>query len=346
MLLTHIPLDVKALLRNDSFSHEDVNFSHARAEYEEHSMIRSLDALRVFVAVAQEKNMTLAAERLFVTPGAVSKRIRDLEQDLGAPLFDRQHNSVQLTTKGNELYRVSQSLFDTLSSALSTFEQPTASDAPLVVSCEPTITMQWLIPRLPDFYARHPEITLHLFAAGGPVDFQASSIDLALRRDDFAWGSDVFTCRVADEITGVVTSPGLAASAHGGWTILHTASRPTAWAPWRARVQQKARIDRELEFEHFYLSLQAARAGLGFALGSIYMVADQIETGELVAPMGFIADGSSYWLLSPSSIDDDDRKRLFRNWLIDALDKTSQAQPASHRTTRGPAEGRTHEKSS
>ncbi|WP_277810407.1 LysR substrate-binding domain-containing protein [Chromohalobacter canadensis] len=292
-------------------------------------MIRSLDALRVFVAVARAENMTVAAERLFVTPGAVSKRIRDLEQELGAQLFERQHHSVRLTAKGTELYRVSQSLFDTLSSALATFEQPIASNTPLVVSCEPTITMQWLIPRLPDFYAQHPDITLHLFAAGGPMDFQATSIDLALRRDDFEWGPDVFTYRVADEITGVVASPGLPASANARQTILHTTSRPSAWTPWRSRFRQTASIDRELEFEHFYLSLQAARAGLGFAMGSIYMVADQIETGELVAPMGFIADGSSYWLLSPSSIDSDARKRAFLGWLIDALGKTAQAQLAN-----------------
>ncbi|WP_458692905.1 LysR substrate-binding domain-containing protein [Modicisalibacter radicis] len=74
------------------------------------------------------------------------------------------------------------------------------------------------------------------------------------------------------------------ASANARQTILQTTSRPSAWTPWRSRFRQTASIDRELEFEHFYLSLQAARAGLGFAMGSIYMVADQIETGELVAP--------------------------------------------------------------
>ncbi|MCK0744065.1 LysR family transcriptional regulator [Chromohalobacter nigrandesensis] len=288
-------------------------------------MIRSLDALRVFVEVARAQSMTVAADRLFVTPGAVSKRVRELERDLGATLFDREHHTVRLTAKGAELYRVSQNLFDTLSSALTTFDQDVDTDIPLVVSCEPTITMQWLIPRLPDFYALHPNITLHLLAAGGPVDFQSTSIDLALRRDDFSWGPGVFACRVADEITGVVASPSMANSDREVVTILHTASRSSAWRPWRARFLSQARIDRELEFEHFYLSLKAARAGLGYAIGSIYMVADQTVSGELEAPMGFIADGSSYWLLSASCIESDERKRAFCSWLIEALAQTATA---------------------
>lgn len=286
-------------------------------------MIRSLDALRVFVTVARAHSMTAAADRLFVTPGAVSKRIRDLERELGTPLFDREHHAMRLTPKGVELYRVSQNLLDTLSSALTTFEQPVAADKPLVVSCEPTIAMQWLIPRLPDFYAQHPRITLHLFASGGPVDFQASAIDLALRRDDFEWGPEVFACRVADEITGIVASPAMVHSTSAARAMLHTTSRPSAWRPWRARLQQAWAVDRELEFEHFYLSLQAARAGLGVAVGSVYMVADQISAGELEAPMGFIADGSSYWLLSAAPIDSDERKIAFHHWLAAALCETA-----------------------
>ena len=70
-------------------------------------MIRSLDALRVFVAVARAQSMTTAAAQLFGTPGAVSKRIRDLERELGAQLFEREHHVIRLTRRGRELYRVS-----------------------------------------------------------------------------------------------------------------------------------------------------------------------------------------------------------------------------------------------
>src|SRR3546814_8103491 len=55
-----------------------------------------------------------------------------------------------------------------------------------VLSCEPTLLMRWLIPRWPDFQARHPGIDVHLVAGGGPFSF-ANGIDLAIRRDDFPW---------------------------------------------------------------------------------------------------------------------------------------------------------------
>ncbi|MBS63924.1 LysR substrate-binding domain-containing protein [Salinisphaera sp.] len=277
-------------------------------------MIRSLDALRVFIAVARAQSMTVAAEQLFVTPGAVSKRIRDLERELGARLFEREHHVVRLTNKGRELYRVSQDLFDTLANTLTAFEKTTDFDQPLVVSCEPTIAIRWLIQRLPAFYRAYPHITLHLFAAGGPVDFRASAIDVALRRDDFDWGPALYSRRIADEITGIVGLPEAAADT-SPCTILHTSSRPSAWQAWRPQLAKWRPIERELTFEHFYLSLQAARAGLGFGIGSVYMVEQQIGAGELEAPLGFKADGSAYWLLCPSPIDHDPRKRALVDWL-------------------------------
>ncbi|WP_348761961.1 LysR family transcriptional regulator [uncultured Salinisphaera sp.] len=285
-------------------------------------MIRSLDALRVFVAVARAHSMTTAATQLFVTPGAVSKRIRDLERELGTRLFEREHHSVRLTTRGRELFRVSQDLFDTLADTLTSFDGPADFEQPLVVSCEPTIAIQWLIPHLSAFYRAHPEITLHLFAAGGPVDFHGSAIDIALRRDDFDWGPAVYSHRVGEEITGIVGSPELA-SQTPPVTILHTSSRPSAWDAWYQRLEQWRAVDLELTFEHFYLSLQAARSGLGFAIGSVYMIEQQIDAGELHAPLGFKADGSAYWLLSPSPIDDDPRKCALVAWLKQAMNETA-----------------------
>ncbi len=75
-------------------------------------------------------------------------------------------------------------------------------------------------------------------------------------------------------------------------------------------------------FEHFYLSLQAALAGMGAAMGSIYMVEEDVRDGRLCAPHGFTADGSSYVLLSPVPLDSDPRRLHFAQWVRDEMQKT------------------------
>lgn len=71
----------------------------------------------------------------------------------------------------------------------------------------------------------------------------------------------------------------------------------------------------DMYFEHFYLSIQAAVAGLGVAMASQWMVADEIENGVLVAPEGFRADGSAYYLLSAEPFEADERKQRFLAWI-------------------------------
>ena len=127
----------------------------------------ALGTLRFFEAAARLGSFVQAAAELHVTHGAVSRQIRLLETSLGTPLFERRNRGVFLTPAGAQLRDAVQLAFERLDAALEAVRQP-VRQGPLVVSCEPTIAMKWLIPRLGDFYQRHPEVQLHLFASGGP----------------------------------------------------------------------------------------------------------------------------------------------------------------------------------
>lgn len=292
-------------------------------------MIRSLDALRVFVAVARNQSISGAAKELFVTPGAVSRRMKDLEEELGFPLFERQGRNIALTQRGIQLQHSCQQLFQSLKTTLDTLEQPSDEYAPLVISCEPTITMLWLIPRLPRFYEVHPELSVHVYAAGGPIDFWSTGADIALRRDDFIWDASIYSEAVAPEMIGPVCSGRSSRALHDETeiTLLHTRTRPQAWELWRQRTGFRMPASKQLNFEHFYLSLQAARAGLGVAISSIYMTSDQLQNEELYAPFDFVADGSQYHLLAATPIDSDYRKAAFRDWLVAEMKRTADSIP-------------------
>ncbi|PJC99653.1 LysR family transcriptional regulator [Janthinobacterium sp. BJB1] len=281
----------------------------------------ALGSLRFFEAAARLGSFVQAADELHVTHGAVSRQIRLLEASLGTALFERRNRGVFLTAPGAQLRDAVQQAFERLDAALDAVRQP-ARPAPLVVSCEPTIAMKWLIPRLGDFYQRHPGVPLHLYAAGGPVAFQRDAVDVALRRNDFAWDGGLHVEKVCDEWIAPVCAPALLRQGRlelSAQRLLHTASRPAAWAHWRAAGTDDGSSSDSQTYEHFYLSLQAACAGLGVAIGSIFMVREEIDSGRLVAPLGFRRDGSGYVLLSPLPFDGDARRTTLLHWLREQM---------------------------
>ncbi|EJT86173.1 LysR family transcriptional regulator [Pseudomonas putida S11] len=143
--------------------------------------------------------------------------------------------------------------------------QQQARDNVLVLSCEPTIAMRWLIPRLPRFHAAHPDLQLHLVAAGGPLDFARSGVDLAIRRDDFHWDKQLYNQKICDEWIGPVCHPTVPLQLEGQ-RLLHSATRPDAWPNWLRLSGQQVRHTERSDYQHFYLSIQAASAGLGLAM--------------------------------------------------------------------------------
>lgn len=291
-----------------------------------------LNSLRMFEVAARHSSFVRAAQELCVTHGAVSRQIKQLESVLGLELFERRNRAVFLTSKGTILFEACVEAMNTLRQSISKLKTP-SNNSPLVLSCEPTIAIRWLVPRLPDFHARYPEQQIHLLTAGGKVNFARDRVDVALRRNDFNMGAECYVESVAPEMVGPVCSSALIASK--GETnsditlskqrILHSKSRPTAWDLWHERSGIAIASQSVEHFEHFYLSLQAAGAGFGVAVGSIYMVEGDLADGRLVAPFGFIADGSEYVLLSPAPFPSDPRRLVFLDWIRYEMGKTRHA---------------------
>lgn len=292
---------------------------------EKNSQIRTklppLNSLRVFEVAARHKSFVLAAHELHVTHGAVSRQVKQLEAQLEVALFERRNRAVFLTPQGYLLYEVCRQVMQTLADAVQKIKRPDTDKQPLVLSCEPTIAIRWLIPRLPGFRQRHPEFELHLMTAGGNVAFASDRIDVALRRNDFNWDKHCHAEPVAPEITGPVCSPSqvasfkLALERSQPLRLLKSRTRPLAWKRWKDVTGRTIDFHDEEIYEHFYLSLQAASAGLGVTVGSIYMVEDDIRDGRLHAPFGFVPDGSEYVLISPIPFQEDKRLLILLDWM-------------------------------
>ncbi|MET9652348.1 LysR substrate-binding domain-containing protein [Streptomyces sp. JL2001] len=280
-----------------------------------------LNTLLPFEATVRHASMTRAAQELHVTHGAVSRQIQNLEKALGTPLFERGTRVLHPTPQAHRLAAAVRDALDRLDTAAREVSRRERA-GPLALSCEPTLLMRWLIPRLPDLAARVPGLTVHLSAGGGPVSFDGDTVDVALRRDDFPVPGQVSRTPLFLERIGPVCSPELAeritgARGFAGVTILHAATRPGAWDDWQRLTRRRVEGAAQQTFEHFYLALQAAVAGVGVAIGPYALVHDDLVNGQLVAPFGLMADGTGYHLLSPRPPEQDDRVALLLGWLRD-----------------------------
>lgn len=268
-------------------------------------------ALRCFEAAARLEHFSRAAAELHLTHGAVSRAVRLLEDELGVPLFERRSRRVFLTDAGRTLAQAVGQGLDLMRQAITELRARARQERRWVLSCEPTLLMRWLIPRWPGFQARHPELDLHLVAGGGPFSF-ASGIDLAIRRDDFPWPPGCHAESLFPEQIGPVCRPDKVGtwftSSKSGMVLkadaphLHTRTRPDAWQTWATAAARPVATAAGQTFDHFYFSLQAAVAGLGEAIGPWHLVRDDLDSGVLVAPLGFVSDGSRYCLLSPQPV--------------------------------------------
>ncbi|MFI7005347.1 LysR substrate-binding domain-containing protein [Streptomyces sp. NPDC050145] len=285
------------------------------------SALPPLNTLLPFEATVRHASMTAAAQELHVTHGAVSRQIQNLERALGTSLFERKTRALRPTPQARQLAAVVRDALDQIDAAARQFAHR-APAGPLTLSCEPTLLMRWLIPRLPDLAVDVPDVAVHLSAGGGPVFFERDDIDLAIRRDDFPFPEEASRTRLFAERIGPVCRPDLAAllTGPGGTSqvpLLHTGTRPQAWDDWRRITGTPTEpASGEQILEHFYLTLQAATAGVGVAIAPYAVAHDDLERGQLVAPFGFVPDGTSYHLLSRRSPEQDERVQRLTAWLL------------------------------
>ncbi|WP_372343483.1 LysR substrate-binding domain-containing protein [Streptomyces sp. KL116D] len=222
-----------------------------------------------------------------MTHGAVSRQAR-LERALGVERQPRAGPRALVPTPAARRLAatVRDALDDTETAAREIARRPPTG--PLTLSCEPTLLMRWLIPRLPDLAERAPGASpLHLVAAGGRPLRAGRRIDLAIRRDDFPFPADTHATRLFAEHVGPVHRPDCPAAG----TLLHTATRPDAWDDWRRRTGSRSR-PRRTDLEHFSLSPAGRRLGVRRHRHRPYaLVHDDLARGALTAPCGFVSGG-------------------------------------------------------
>ncbi len=278
-----------------------------------------LNALQVFVSAARAKNLTRAAERLHLTVSALSHQVRTLEQRLGYTLFRRGPRGLALTPEGARLLdRVAPHL-DAIDNALRPMR--TRRENVLSLSALPSMASSWLMPRLPRFVARHPELELNLDSSIELVDFADCRFDAALRYGPGQWDGVVSELLFEEWLTPVA-SPSLLAGRKrpkleelADWPLL---CPEDPWSLWFEKFGGTPPTRFVASFSDSETRQRAAVEGIGVALGRMTMVRPLLENGLLIAPFPErLRARFAHYLVYPQRAREHGAFRVFREWLLE-----------------------------
>jgi len=275
----------------------------------------SLNALRAFEAMARTGRATIAAEELSVTHSAVSRQVKSLEAALGVRLFQGPKHRLELTEPGRSLAASLGRAFDEIAAAV---RDVRSEGEDLHVAVNASISVKWLIPRLPDFARRHPQVRVRLEELA-PQATSHRGAQAVMRITPAARLADPLVTAFIPNHIGPVMTPALAqryAADPLAAPRLVAQTHPQGWAIWAEVAGYELAPAPEQAFPHIHFALDAAAAGLGVAIGSWPLVAADVAAGRLVAPLGFRRSESAFALLAAPGADSR-ALTAFRRWLVD-----------------------------
>ncbi|HSU62402.1 MAG TPA: transcriptional regulator GcvA [Burkholderiales bacterium] len=276
------------------------------------NVMPSLDLLTGFEAAARHLSFTKAGEELFLTQSAVSRQIKELEEQLGVPLFHRRHRALVLTDAGQQFYAAAAQVITTMRSATERLRTQAGRKRPLSVTTTHSFAALWLIPRLAGFTRTHPGVDVRITADTRVQDLERDGLDLAIRHGPPSLaGSNAV--RLFGERVFPVASPKLLKS-HPlrqpadlkNHTLLQyddpDARHP--WLHWKTWLEVAGIPDLRpagtLSLSGFEQIIPAALAGHGVALGRSPLVKDLLAEKKLVAPFKTTADPARAYFVIPS----------------------------------------------
>jgi LysR family transcriptional regulator, glycine cleavage system transcriptional activator len=289
-----------------------------------------LQSLWAFHLVAETGSVTAAAAALQVTQPAVSRRLRELEQQLGCALVRRGPNALSLTEQGAHFAQELRQGFAQIEAAARGLR---AQTAPLRIRAYTTWALRWLIPRLAEFKRAHPSMDVEVSTSTASVDLAREGVDAAIRTAPLETPPGPRVLRLQPVRIAPFAAPALAGGA-APRRLLGSRVRPRDWAVWHRHAGLPDHTA-PLLFESTTLAIQAAVEGLGVVICSPGFVREEVRTGRLV-PLaeGAAMTGDCYWLVLPQGRISPSLQ-LFADWLVQEAAVEDAASPPGPRARQG-----------
>ena len=285
----------------------------------------SLTELQAFEATARHLNFTRAAVELFVTQGAVSRQVANLENYLGVAVFTRAHQRLELSEAGLTYLPSVRKALNQLETATAHLMSHRGKGGVLNLSVPPSFAMQWLLPRLAQFKAAQPDVTLNFVRYTHTHNFSLDQeLDAAIQFGEGEWpgaGSTYLTgkntvCICAPELLTSVRS--IQPANLSEQTLLQHIEVPYAWQDWCNffHLKQENGLVGP-RFDQYSLIIRAAMSGFGIGLVPACLVEEELQSGLLLNPFpaAYVARQGFYLCVK------DDRGNIpavnaLRSWLL------------------------------
>jgi LysR family glycine cleavage system transcriptional activator len=263
--------------------------------------------LRAFEAYARHGNLAEAADELLVTGSAVSHQIKALETFLGAKLFVRRAHGMEMTPHARTFLENTRKALDLIEVETRRMSAQN-DDQNVVINVYQTLAQCWLVPRLPDFFDTHPDISVSVISTPDELDLNSSEIDLAIRHfERKPAGFHVST--LFTEYLRPVASPGYlqryppinSAADLAGQSLIDCTWLQSEWDDWFEPLGLSAHLTaHRFQCDTRSQALTAATHGIGVALDRFPNGQGLIDTGQLV-PVGTDCrpTGGAYYLIAP-----------------------------------------------
>jgi LysR family glycine cleavage system transcriptional activator len=288
----------------------------------------ALDLLVGFESAARHLSFTKAGEELYLTQSAVSRQIKELEDQLGVPLFQRRHRALSLTDAGQQFYAVAAQVITTMRTATERLRSQAGKRRPLAVTTTASFAALWLIPRLMGFTRDHPEVDVRITADSRVQDLERDGLDIALRHGPASLAGPN-ALRLFGERVFPVCSPKLLRRnplrrpedlRNHVLLQYHDPEGRHPWLHWKTWLEVARIADLRpagsVTFSGYEQIIPAAVAGNGVALGRSPLVKDLMAARELVAPFKDKADPArAYFVLVARRAAGREEVAQFVNWL-------------------------------
>lgn len=294
------------------------------------SRLPSLDLLRGFEAAARHLSFTRAAAELHVTQSAVSRQIKTLEEQLGISLFRRLNRALLLTEEGQALSRAVAVALGGIEQAVARLSSA-AERRPITVTTSVGFAALWLVPRLAQLRAAHPDIDIRLAASNEMADLQRDRIDVAIRFCEPNAAPVGAVPLVGEDVFPVASPRLLRDRAHPLRTpadlkhhvLLHFDNALGEW-PWLTWQEWLVALKvpglepaGTLLFSHYDQLVRAAIDGEGVGLGRAPLVERFLKNGELVAPFqDRVTTTRRYFVIVAPAAAGQRRVKQFVDWLL------------------------------
>lgn len=289
--------------------------------------------LMAFESAARHASVSRAAQELCLTQSAVSRLIKQLEEQVGTALFHRVRQRVVLTDAGRVYAADLRACLESLASATQRVMTLGGTGEVLNLAVLPTFGTLWLIPRMKHFAARHPGITVNFASRTEPFDFEREPFDAAIHFGKAFWPGA--TCHyLLGETVIPVCSPEFRRqhrlrqrSDLAQVTLLQQATRPLQWTEWFEYVKvPTTNAMRGPRFEQFSMLAQAAANGLGVALVPRFLVEEELASERLIVLFNdVLRTENAYYAVTPETRADNKLVQAFRSWLVAEAAQYGQA---------------------